>query len=151
MGHFAKLGGFVGLAALLAATAPASAGFRHGGYFHSHGRFSGHCHNGQCFNGGYAPRYGGLGYDGLGYPAGFIPEAPIVEPQPYPVDYGAASYEPTGYGVVYNVPPTPPMWRRPGPRIVYIHDGWRHRRHHHHFCARRHGMAMVRGGHISME
>jgi hypothetical protein len=142
MGHFAKLSGLVGLSALLAATTPAAAGFRHGGFFHHHGSF-GHCHHGQCFGLG-----DGLGYD---YPGMVVP-APVVAPQPYPVGYDGGSYEPTGYGVVYNIPPTPPMWR-PGPHIIYVHDGgWiGHHRHHHHFCARKHGMAILHGGHMSME
>jgi hypothetical protein len=95
-------------------------------------------------------RYG-LGY---GYPDAQVepqyPEPQYPEPE-YPVGYGGSSYEPTGYGVVYNVPPTPPMWRRAPPRIIYVGEGVRHRHHHHHFCARRHGIAMVRGRHISME
>jgi hypothetical protein len=156
MGHFAKLGGLAGLAALLAATTPADAGFR-GAYYHPHARI-GHVNGpvgGYGASGynplGYAPRWGGPSYGyGYGY-GGVMPEAPYVEPQPYPVGYGEPSYEPTGYGVVYNIPPTPRMWR-PGPRIIYVNDVVHHR-HHHHYCARRHGfahhVAIVRGGYAA--
>jgi hypothetical protein len=76
----------------------------------------------------YGPGHGGWG--GGGWGGGFpgsdvsiaMPFLPVQGPDypdyppPYPVGYRDGSYAPTGYGVIYNVPP--PMWSPP--KIIYI-------------------------------
>jgi hypothetical protein len=66
---------------------------------------------------------------------------PDYPPAPYPIGYQGASYEPTGYGVSYNVPRTPYL----PPRIIYL-NGY----HRHHAYPRAHGVTIVRGNSVQV-
>ncbi len=135
MGQISKFAVLAGVGALLAASSPVLA--RSGG---GHA-FRGHAHYAH----GYVRNVGRLaglpgGYDGYGGDYAATPEAqytggaPDYPPPFYPVGFGAGSYEPTGYGVVYNIPPNPPLHVRQGPHIITLsarhcrrHAAWRHR------------------------
>jgi hypothetical protein len=70
---------------------------------------------------------------------GYLPPArwPDEGPGPYPVGYDGSSATPTGYGVVYNLPPA----QNPPPRILYVH-----RRQD---FPRENGVIVIRGGVVS--
>ena len=57
-----------------------------------------------------------------------------------PIGYYGSSYDATGYGVTYNVPPTPYL----PPRIIYLNG------YHRHHDARSHGVTIVRGNSVSV-
>ncbi len=158
MVHFAKLGGVLGLAAFLAGPAPASAAARHAGFaFRPHAAISANRHADRFDRRRKSSRFGGDGLFDDGYIGGFgvplatpTPDYPVA-PEPYPVNYYGLSDTPTGYGVVYNSPPPRPALWVPGPRIIYLSGRHFHHRRHRHFCARGHGVTMVRGGYVTVE
>jgi hypothetical protein len=97
-------------------------GFRHGaygprpGFFGAYGRF-GYDYGYALPRRPYGPNYGGGAFSNGDF-ASAMPVAPYGVPDypAYPEGYGDASYTPTGYGVIYNVPP--PIWS--SPKIIYI-------------------------------
>jgi hypothetical protein len=100
MGQFGKFGLLAALGALLAATPPAIAGAH---FCAAKAR----PHHGRHFH----PALNNVAYATV---VGVIPDAPYPDeaPGPYPVGYDGSSWSPTGYGVVYNVPPTPYLPRQ---------------------------------------
>jgi hypothetical protein len=70
---------------------------------------------------------------------GYIPPAPWPDeaPGPYPTGYDGSSATPTGYGVVYNVPPEPSA----SPRVLHVNRQPD--------FPRENGVIIVRGGVVS--
>jgi hypothetical protein len=95
---------------------------------------------GGVFHPGYrsALGYGVTGYYGAGFYG-----APDADAS---AGYDGGGYGPTGYGVVYNVPPNPPLWVHREPRIIYLSARRFQQRH---AASHRRAITMVRGTEVS--
>ncbi|MGO9391852.1 hypothetical protein [Rhodoblastus sp.] len=135
MRQFSKFGVFAALGALLAPAAPAVAGAHvcagPGRPHHVH-----HIHVRSVTSVRSRIDNGAYGYVG-GYPSA----TPYSDDAsgPYPVGYEGSSWSPTGYGVVYNVPPAPYL----PPRIIYVYR--------HPDFPQENGVTVVRGGAVSAD
>jgi hypothetical protein len=119
MDQFRKFGLVVALGPLLATAAPALAGACHRAIV------SRPCHAG-CGAHGERPVHSAQTFAAVGIIASYIP------PGPFPVGYDGSSATPTGYGVIYNVPP---------PRILTVNRPPD--------FPRENGVIVIRGGAVS--